>query len=241
MLEGSGRLEDLTEFAREVVKPALEQVDGISRAEVVGGAVREILIEPDSRKMAVYGIDVEDIRLALVRSNISFPGGKVRQGPLHLSLRIDGEFEQLDDIASTHLGLAGQSPVRISDVARVADTVKEPEGVTLLGGSTVVSVARLQGARGEHPVRLGGSRRGPIGGLDRLFGLSLRIRLPGCIARSGIVRGARASSGTRRSAGDSGAFRLSRRLAQPLGGRSRHSGLDRHHLRLPSLATSSST
>ena len=38
------------EFAREVVKPALEQVDGISRAEVVGGADREILVEPDSRE-----------------------------------------------------------------------------------------------------------------------------------------------------------------------------------------------
>ena len=140
VLQGAGRLEALTEFAREVVKPALEQVDGISRAEVVGGADREILVEPDSRKMAVYGIDVEDIRRALVRSNISFPGGKVRQGPLHLSLRIDGEFEQLDDIASTHLGLAGRSPVRISDVARVIDTVKEPEGMTLLGGDTVVSM-----------------------------------------------------------------------------------------------------
>jgi HAE1 family hydrophobic/amphiphilic exporter-1 len=57
-----------------------------------------------------------------------------------LSLRIDGEFEQLDDIASTHLGLIGRSPVRIADVARVVDTVKEPEGVTLLGGSTVVSM-----------------------------------------------------------------------------------------------------
>ncbi len=140
VLEGTGRLEALTEFAREVVKPALEQVDGISRAEVVGGADREILVEPDSRKMAVYGIDVEDIRRALVLSNISFPGGKVRQGPLHLSLRIDGEFEQLDDIAATHLGLAGNSPIRIGDVARVIDTVKEPEGMTLLGGDTVVSM-----------------------------------------------------------------------------------------------------
>ena len=90
--------------------------------------------------MAVYGIDVEDIRRALVRSNISFPGGKVRQGPLHLSLRIDGEFEQLDDIASTHVGQAGGSPVRIADVARVVDTVKEPEGATLLGSDTVVSM-----------------------------------------------------------------------------------------------------
>ena len=140
VLEGDGRLEALTEFAREVVKPALEQVDGISRAEVVGGADREILVEPDARKMAVYGIDVEDIRQALVRSNISFPGGKVRQGPLHLSLRIDGEFEQLRDIASTHVGQAGGSPIRIADVARVVDTVKEPEGVTLLGESTVVSM-----------------------------------------------------------------------------------------------------
>jgi HAE1 family hydrophobic/amphiphilic exporter-1 len=140
VLEGTGRLEALTEFAREVVKPALEQVDGISRAEVVGGADREILVEPDGRKMAVYGIDVEDIRRALVRSNISFPGGKVRQGPLHLSLRIDGEFEQLADIEATHVGLAGGSPVRIADVARVIDTVKEPEGATLLGGATVVSM-----------------------------------------------------------------------------------------------------
>ncbi len=76
----------------------------------------------------------------LVRSNIAFPGGKVRQGPLHLSLRIDGEFERLDDIAATHLGLAGGSPIRIDDVARVIDTVKEPEGQTLLGGKTVVSM-----------------------------------------------------------------------------------------------------
>jgi hydrophobic/amphiphilic exporter-1 (mainly G- bacteria), HAE1 family len=140
VLEGEGRLEALTEFAREVVKPALEQVDGISRAEVVGGADREILVEPDARKMAIYGVDTEDLRAALVRNNISFPGGKVRQGPLHLSLRIDGEFERLDDVGATHLGLADGSPLRVADVARVVDTVKEPEGMTLKGDETVVSM-----------------------------------------------------------------------------------------------------
>ncbi len=147
VLKGPGRVEAITELAREVVKPALEQVDGISRAEVTGGADREILVEPDARKMAIYGVDTEDIRAALVRSNISFPGGKVRQGPLHLSLRIDGEFERLEDIGATHLQLAegqnGSSPrrqLRIADVARVIDTVKEPEGMTLKGEKTVVSM-----------------------------------------------------------------------------------------------------
>jgi len=140
VLEGGRRIETVTEFAREVVKPAIEQVDGISRAEVVGGAEREILVQPDARKLAMYGIDVDDISRALARSNISFPGGKVRQGPLHLSLRIDGEYESLEDIAATDIMRVGGHSIRIEDVAVVLDTIKEPEGATLLGDSSVVSL-----------------------------------------------------------------------------------------------------
>ncbi|MFQ5511875.1 MAG: efflux RND transporter permease subunit [Candidatus Krumholzibacteriia bacterium] len=138
--DDGGRMESITEFAREVVKPALQQVDGVSQAEVVGGDEREILVEPDVKKMDIYGVTIEDIQQALVRSNISFPGGKVRQGPLHLSLRIDGEYQSLDDIAATDIIRVGRSPVRVSDVARVIDTVKEAEGVTLLGDQPVVSI-----------------------------------------------------------------------------------------------------
>ena len=139
-LEGNRRIEALTEFAEEVLKPALEQVDGVSQAEVVGGADREIVVQPDPRKLAIYGIELEDIRAALARSNISFPGGKIRQGPLHLSLRIAGEYESLDDIRQTDISRPGQAPIRISDVAEVLDTIKELEGVTLLGDTPVVSV-----------------------------------------------------------------------------------------------------
>ncbi|MBN2169695.1 MAG: efflux RND transporter permease subunit [Candidatus Krumholzibacteriota bacterium] len=140
VLEGEGRQEQLSDFAREVVKPALEQVDGISQAEVVGAAEREIRVEPDAEKLALYGIDLEDIRAALARSNVTFPGGRVRQGPLYLSLRIAGEFESLDQIAATDVAQRGGRNVRISDVARVFEGVKEPEGYTLLGDGQVVSI-----------------------------------------------------------------------------------------------------
>ncbi len=139
-VEGERRIEALTDFAREVLKPALEQVDGISQAEVVGGADREIVVQPDPEKLAIYGITMNDIRQALARSNIDFPGGKIRQGPLHLSLRIAGEFESLDEIAATDIVRPGRAAVRIGDVARVLDTVKEAEGTTLLGNEPVVSV-----------------------------------------------------------------------------------------------------
>ncbi|MCP4545142.1 MAG: efflux RND transporter permease subunit [bacterium] len=140
VLQGDGEIGELSDFAREVVKPALEQVDGLSQAEVVGASDREIIIEPDHDKLVLFGIELEDLRAALARSNISFPGGQVREGALHLSLRIAGEFESLEEIADTDIVHQGGSTVRISDVARVYEGEKDPEGFTLLGGKQVVSI-----------------------------------------------------------------------------------------------------
>jgi HAE1 family hydrophobic/amphiphilic exporter-1 len=140
VLTADDRPEVLSEFAREVVKPALEQVDGISQAEIVGGTEREIRVEPDPRKLALYGLDMESIRAALVQSNISFPGGSVRQGPLTLSLRIAGEFETLGEIEETEIPRPGQASIRIRDVATVHDSAKEATGYTLLEGRRVVSL-----------------------------------------------------------------------------------------------------
>ena len=140
VLEGQERFDQLSEFAEEVVKPALEQVDGLSQAEVVGATEREILVRPDFDKLALYGIELEDIRSALARSNITFPGGRVRQGSLHLSLRIAGEFESLEEIGSTDIRRTAGGTIRISDVAEVVESTKEAEGFTLLGDRQVVSV-----------------------------------------------------------------------------------------------------
>lgn len=139
VLEGDAPLRQMTDFAREVVKPAFEQIDGISQAEVIGGAEREILVEPDFDSLRLYGLTVADLAMALRIANVNFPGGRIRKGPLYLPLRILGEFENVDEIARTEIPLPGRT-LKISDVARVIDDVKEPEGLTFLGGREVVAL-----------------------------------------------------------------------------------------------------
>jgi hydrophobic/amphiphilic exporter-1 (mainly G- bacteria), HAE1 family len=139
VMGGDDDMAGMTEFARDVVKPAIEQIQGISQAEVIGGADREILVRPDYEKLRLYGITMADIQQALSVSNISFPGGRIRRGPLHLPLRILGEFETLEEIGKTEISRAG-SGVTIADVAEVVDTTKEPEGATLLSENEVVSL-----------------------------------------------------------------------------------------------------
>jgi len=139
VLHGDDPMARMTEFAREVVKPALEQINGVSQAEVIGGAEREILVRPDFDRLRLYGLTMEDLSTALRVANISFPGGRIRKGPLHLPLRILGEFENLDEIRKTEIPAAGPG-ITIGDVAEVLDTIKEPEGFTLNGDEEVVSL-----------------------------------------------------------------------------------------------------
>ncbi len=139
VLHGSDPMARMTDFAREVVKPALEQINGVSQAEVIGGAEREILVQPNFDRLRLYGLTMEDLGTALRVANISFPGGRIRKGPLHLPLRILGEFENLDEIRQTEIPAAGPG-ITIADVATVLDTTKEPEGFTLDGDEEVVSL-----------------------------------------------------------------------------------------------------
>lgn len=139
VLHGTDPMARMTEFAREVVKPALEQINGVSQAEVIGGAEREILVQPDFEKLRLYDLTLEDLGTALRVANISFPGGRIRKGPLHLPLRILGEFENLQEIRQTEIPAAGPG-ITIGDVALVVDTTKEPEGFTLDEDQEVVSL-----------------------------------------------------------------------------------------------------
>jgi len=139
VLSGQDELAGMTEFARDVVKPAVEQIQGISQAEVIGGADREILVTPNFERLRLYGLTMAEIQRALEVSNISFPGGRIRRGPLHLPLRIMGEFETLAEIAKTEIP-GTSANVTIGDVANILDTTKEPVGATMLGDEEVVSL-----------------------------------------------------------------------------------------------------
>jgi len=139
VLHGDDPMARMTEFAREVVKPALEQINGVSQAEVIGGAEREILVRPNFDRLRLYGLTMEDLSTALRVANISFPGGRIRKGPLHLPLRILGEFENLDEIRQTEIPAAGPG-ITIGDLAEVLDTIKEPDGFTLTADEEVVSL-----------------------------------------------------------------------------------------------------
>ena len=60
-ISGESNLLELKGFAEELVKPRLEQIEGIGSAEITGGIEREIQVELNPGLLALYGLTVDDV------------------------------------------------------------------------------------------------------------------------------------------------------------------------------------
>ena len=138
---GDRSLLELKEFAEELVKPRLEQIEGIGSAETTGGVEREIQVDADPRKLALYGLKVEDVAARVSSFNRNLQGGTIRKGTFKYALRIVGEFESLDEIGEISLMVTKEGGVvRLRDVAAVRDGIKERQGMTRLDGAESIGL-----------------------------------------------------------------------------------------------------
>jgi HAE1 family hydrophobic/amphiphilic exporter-1 len=156
-LSAERSLLELKEFAEELVKPRLEQVEGIGSAEITGGVEREIQVDVDPRRLALYGLTIQNIAARIDAFNRNLQGGTIRKGLFKYALRVVGRFETVDEIGEISLRVTKERGViRLKDVAAIRDGTKERQGMTRLdnrdsigllvrkeAGTNTVNVTRL--------------------------------------------------------------------------------------------------
>ena len=141
VLTGDRALLELKEIAEDLIKPRLEQVEGIGSAEVTGGVEREIAVEVDPAKLALYGLTIEEIAGRIDAFNRNLQGGMIRKGAFKYTLRVVGEFETIAEIADISLRVTKSGGViRLGDVAAVRDVLKERHGITRWNGEESIGL-----------------------------------------------------------------------------------------------------
>ena len=132
---------ELTRFAEYVVKKRLEQIGGVAEAAVVGAPEREIHVIIDPNALTRQGFSMDAVKNALRDNNIVSSGGSVKTGNFRLTLRIQSEYHDLEDIAQTPVfSDKGDFFVPLKKLARVIDTIKEPESLTRINGRPCIAL-----------------------------------------------------------------------------------------------------
>jgi HAE1 family hydrophobic/amphiphilic exporter-1 len=131
---------DLFTFVDEVIRPRLEQVDGVGQVVITGAAERELQISVDPDKLATHGLSLAEFNQYLAADNLDVPAGKIFSASQDYAIRVAGKYETLSDIELTRLPLADGSAIYLRDVATVTDTIKSERSLTRLDQSSALGI-----------------------------------------------------------------------------------------------------
>lgn len=123
------------DFVDDVVRPALERVEGVGSVTISGGAEREIQVLLDRNALEGVKLSVAQVAQAISGESFDMPGGRIVTGGRELNLKAVGRFQSPEEVGEVVLTARGDgSQVRVRDVAKVVDGVKEARTITRVNG-----------------------------------------------------------------------------------------------------------
>ena len=138
-IAGNVSLEKLKGYAEDI-QELIEATPEITRVDIVGGLDREIQINLDLQKMQAYGITFNDIQSAVQYENVNISGGDLNVNDIRRTIRVKGEFVDLNDIKNIIIRSGQGATARLSEIAEVIDSNAEKQDFARLNNKTVITL-----------------------------------------------------------------------------------------------------
>ena len=90
-----------------------------------GAPERVVYVDLDPNKLDAYNLTLEQIGNKILAENKDISSGNVKMGQMDYTLRVEGEFEESDQIKNIVLGTQNDKIIYLRDVANVRDTLKD--------------------------------------------------------------------------------------------------------------------
>jgi HAE1 family hydrophobic/amphiphilic exporter-1 len=135
-------LDQLYDVASNDIVPDLQSVPGVGQVNVSGGLQREIQVQVDYNKLAAYGVTMAQLSTALSNANVAVPSGSVPVGTEIINVVPQGLFNNVQDIQNVLISDSPTSgPIRVGDVAKVAQSYKQQTTLQRLNGQDAVGLS----------------------------------------------------------------------------------------------------
>lgn len=103
----------------------LARLEGVGSVSVVGAEERAIQIYVDPYKLESYGLTIAQISQIVAAENSNIPAGQLDLGSKTISLRVQGELRDPQQLGSIVIASRAGGDVLLRDVARIEDSTVE--------------------------------------------------------------------------------------------------------------------
>ena len=140
MLQGDRTVQQLNQYAANVIKKKLESINGVGEVRIGGRRDRTIRIHADPVRMASLGITAQDISAAFSREHLQMPGGFLVGDFNEFLLRLDLEFHSIKELKRMIVTYRDGAPVRLRDIARIEDGLSDYRQMVRFNGEPGVGI-----------------------------------------------------------------------------------------------------
>jgi HAE1 family hydrophobic/amphiphilic exporter-1 len=144
---------ELTNWAEQTFKKRLENVRGVGSVTVVGGTKREINLYLNPQSMESYGITADQVVAAVRTETQDIPVGTIRSLDQERVIQIDAHMQRPEDFGKIIVARKNGAPVRIEQVARVADGAQEIDSLALYNGQRTL-LLNVQKSQDENTIAI---------------------------------------------------------------------------------------
>ena len=129
---------DLRTIHDWVIRPQLRNVPGVTEVNTLGGFARQIHVTPDPAKLVAYGFTLQQVVDAIAANNQNLGAGYIERNGQQFLVRVPGQVADQAALQSIVLTRRDGVPIRVSDVATVADGAELRTGAATQNGREVV-------------------------------------------------------------------------------------------------------
>ncbi|WP_028452466.1 efflux RND transporter permease subunit [Chitinilyticum aquatile] len=141
-------LAQLNDYSDNLIAPALSTINGVAQVQIYGQKRYAVRIQLRPDRLAALDITLAELSSALKSANANTPIGQLDGSRQTLSLDTGSDLLRAADFAKLIVATRNQQAVRLSDIARVEDSVENVKSGSWINGerSIILAIQRQPGA-----------------------------------------------------------------------------------------------
>ena len=143
-LTGDRTLQQLNQYARNVIKKRLETIEGVGEIQMGGEQRRTIRVNLDPVRMSQLGITVPDVVNVFNREHLRLPGGFLINRDKEELLELDLEYHSPSELGEMIISYNGGAPQRLKDFAVIEDGLADFRQLARFNGEPTVGIGIIK-------------------------------------------------------------------------------------------------
>ena len=134
-------LSAINDYAETVLAPQISQLPGVAQVLVYGAQKFAVRVQVDPVAAAARNISLDDIRSVVAKANSSAPVGTLQGKEQAVTLLATGAMLHAADYRDVVVAYRNGAPIKLSEVARVIDSVENDKIATWFNDSRAIVLA----------------------------------------------------------------------------------------------------